>query len=64
MAKMLEDAFRALGILAEDTPEYVARTILESVSVSKPKAKARAVASSNEADAPHEDTVEITINSL
>ncbi len=35
MAKMLEDALRALGILQDDDPKHVARSIIEVTSIAR-----------------------------
>ena len=61
---MLEDALRSLEILEDDSPRYVARTIIEVVECSgKERSKV--------CDAPRpkgyeedKDWVEITINSI
>lgn len=62
MAKMFEDAFRTLGIIEEDTPEFVARTILEVYAID-PKERSKAAAlRGKKRDAKEEDWVEITIS--
>jgi len=38
MAKMLEDAFRSLGILEDDDPAHVARSIIEVVILREDRA--------------------------
>lgn len=35
MAKCIEDALRAIGVLKDDSPKYVRRTVLESASIGK-----------------------------
>ncbi len=65
MAKCIEDAFRAIGILEDDSPSYVARTIIEVHEQSKGKSKKRLKSSSKEdAEKEVEDRVEIIINSI
>lgn len=62
MAKMFEDAFRSLGILEEDSPKYVTRSILEVVAQpakKRPKNDANKSAPTNAKD---QDWVEVTIN--
>lgn len=62
MVKCIEDALRAIGIIAEDTPEYVGETIIQSIAAKRPEGKKGSDGSGAKADAPDEDTVEITIN--
>lgn len=64
MAKCIEDAFRAIGILEDDSPSYVARTIIESVAESKTKDRTKVRVQGKKNNAQHEDFVDITINSL
>ena len=64
MAKMLEDAFRAIGILKDDSPAYVARTVLESVAVPSEKRPKKGDAGYRATYQKKEDYVEITIKSL
>ena len=61
MAKMLEDAFRSIGILEEDDPAHVARSILEVDVLPRKKGSAQVHASRSQIDAQNEDYVEITI---
>jgi hypothetical protein len=62
MAKMFEDAFRSLGILKEDTPEYVAETILEVVVLPRQKISKAARGQGEKADAKDKDWVEVIIS--
>lgn len=62
MVKVLEDALRAIGILEDDDPSYVARTIIESVQLPKQKKPKGAAAQGSQGDQQKEDWVEITIN--
>lgn len=62
LAKCFEDSFRAVGILEDDDPQHVARTILEVVKIDKKKTQKK---SSDVGQAPNEkneDWLEITIN--
>lgn len=61
MAKMLEDAFRSLGILEDDDPAHVARTVLEVDVFPRKKGSSSNDASSAQGDAPNEDQLEVTI---
>lgn len=63
LAKMFEDAFRALGILEEDSPSFVARSVLESIVVPSRKGKKKGHDRRAKADEEDEDWLEITINS-
>lgn len=56
MAKMFEDAFRAIGVIEDDDPKYVARSIIEVVSTPKSKTK--------EKGRKDEDWLEIFIKSI
>lgn len=64
MAKMFEDALRSLGILEDDDPAHVTRSVLEVVAVARPKNKKNAAAQSQQAHAEDKDWLEIKINSL
>ncbi len=57
MAKMFEDAFRSLGIIEDDTPQYVAQSILEVVALPSAKASRKAEAEGDEDG----DMLEVTI---
>lgn len=61
MAKMFEDAFRALGIIKDDAPQFVAQSIITSIDFSAKKRKAKMDASGTQAHAKDEDYLEITI---
>lgn len=61
MAKMLEDAFRSFGILADDDPKHVARSILEVNAASTSKRSKTPLTQGAKADEKNEDYVEITI---
>lgn len=62
MAKMFEDAFRALGILEDDDPAHVAQSILEVTRINRSKAAKVHGASRAKGHAQDEDYLEITIN--
>lgn len=62
MAKCFEDAFRALGILKDDSPKYVAKTILEVGVVGPWEIKKKIAALGPKADAKDKDWLEITID--
>lgn len=64
MAKMFEDAFRTIGILEDDDPAHVARTILEVASSAPPRGTKKAHTFGLKANAQDEDWVEIEIKSL
>lgn len=59
MAKMLEDSFRTLGILEDDSPKFVNKSILEVIEVPRPKKGARANFQSQGTN--EEDYVEVDI---
>ena len=59
--KMLEDAFRSLGILEDDDPAHVARTVLEVDVFPRKKGSSSNDASGAQGDAPNEDQLEVTI---
>lgn len=61
MAKMFEDAFRSLGILKDDDPKCVARSILEVVVERAPKGAKSDAASRAKSNAQDKDWLEITI---
>ncbi len=62
MAKMLEDAFRAIGILEDDDPAHVAKSVLEVAVLPRPKGPPKLHAPGAKGNAPYEDYVDITIN--
>lgn len=64
MAKMFEDALRAFGILEEDDPKYVARSIIEVVVVPRPKGSKATNAQGKKADAEDQDWLELSITSI
>lgn len=64
MAKMFEDALRTLGILEDDDPSHVARTILDVIAIKRPKGKKALIASGRQANAQDDDWLEIEINSI
>lgn len=61
MAKMLEDAFRTLGILQEDDPSHVAKTVLEVVILPKKKRSKDAGDKRSKDDEENKDHVIIQI---
>lgn len=61
MAKMFEDAFRSIGILEDDAPKYVARTILEVVINSSKKGKKNTAPQGSQINEEAEDYLEVTI---
>ena len=61
MAKAFEDALRSLGILEDDDPAHVARTVLEVDVFPRKKGPSSNDASGAQGDAPNEDQLEITI---
>ena len=61
LAKCVEDSFRSLGILPDDTPEYVRETILEVVKVTHSKEPKKLQGSGKKVNA--EDYLEIIIKS-
>jgi hypothetical protein len=64
MAKCIEDAFRALGILEEDDVEHVAESILTVVALPREKTPKSSVGARAKGNAQDKDRVEITINSF
>lgn len=62
MAKCFEDAFRSIGILKDDSPEYVTRTIIECFKTNKRKGAKKVSFSGTKIDEEAEDYVEIIIN--
>lgn len=64
LVKMLEDAFRAIGILEDDDVTHVASTLIEVVALPSAKSKKGSAASSSQTDTQDLDWVEIEINSL
>ena len=61
MAKMFEDAFRALGILKEDSPAFVAKSVLEVVVADRPQKSKGAAGASAQAHEKNEDHLIISI---
>jgi hypothetical protein len=61
MAKMFEDAFRALGILKEDSPKYVALSVLEVIELGRPKKPQVPLASRAPSNAQDDDYLIIDI---
>ncbi len=61
IAKCFEDALRAVGILPDDTPEYVAETILEVPRASAEQRKKESEQLGRKTRQPNEDWLIITI---
>ncbi len=64
LAKTIEDSFRAVGILEDDDPKHVARTVLEVVAADKKKNSKAVSNSGRQTDEKNEDYVEITIKEI
>lgn len=64
MAKCFEDSFRSIGILKDDSPKYVTKTILEVVELNRKGGPKTSNSSGPKADAQNEDSLEIIINSI
>lgn len=64
LAKMFEDALRTIGILEDDSPQFVARTILEVTAVSPKKAAPPKGSVGEKAIKENEDQLEIVIESI
>lgn len=64
LVKCFEDALRAIGVLEEDDPAHVARTVIEVVEVPRKKKKKDATPQSGEMVQEGEDRVEIKINNI
>lgn len=64
MVKMFEDALCAIGILEDDSPKYVARTIIEVVVVPKKKNKEKSSGLGPQKSKKDEDWLEIIIKSI
>lgn len=64
MAKCFEDSLRSLGVLEDDDPKHVARTVLEVVMVPKEKNKKKSGDMGKKEIKKDEDWVEITIRSI
>lgn len=62
MAKCFEDAFRALAILPDDTPAYVAESIVEVIKSHPSKTFKGDKAAPKARDKAKEDTLEVYIN--
>lgn len=63
LVKMFEDALRAIGILEDDDPSHVVRTIIEVVALRKPKRPKTDVALGASKNESFEDSVVIHISS-
>lgn len=61
VAKMVEDAFRAVGILKDDSPKYVACSVLEVVEFPHKKKPKGPIAERKKANEEDEDWLEINI---
>lgn len=62
MVKMFEDALRSLEILKDDSPQYVARTIIESYATNSKKGKKGVkLAGAKNDEKKSEDSLEIII---
>lgn len=61
LSKMFEDALRTIGILEDDSPKFVARTILEVVALSTKKGATDGDDVSAKAIRENEDQLEIII---
>ena len=64
LVKCIEDALRAFEILKDDSPKYVARTIIESYQCAAEKKEKIGGGQGPKNDKKDEDYVEIIINSL
>lgn len=64
MVKMFEDALRAVGILENDSPQYVARTIIEVVKITKTKTKKKTADLRQKKNEENEDYLEIQIKEI
>ena len=60
LVKMFEDSFRALGILKDDNPKYVVRTIIEVATISKCSSKDKFNELGGSRNKKEEDYLEIT----
>lgn len=63
MAKIFEDAFRAFGILQDDSPKFVGKSILEVIEIPKSRGKKKDVVVRSKDNEENEDYLEITIKS-
>lgn len=64
MSKMFEDALCALEVIKDDSPQYVARTVIEVIAVPKSKVKKEINDMGKKKRSKIEDWLEITIKSL
>lgn len=64
MAKMFEDALRSFGVLEDDDPKCVARTVIEVVALPPEKRSKKADAQRPTGNAEDKDWLELTITSL
>lgn len=61
MAKMFEDAFRTLGILQDDSPKFVNKSVLEVIEIPRSKARKGINIQGKKVNEEDEDYVEIDI---
>lgn len=61
MAKMFEDAFRAFGILQDDSPKFVNKSILEVIEIRGKKGEKSMDEKRSRISKEDEDYVEIDI---
>ena len=64
LVKMFEDALRALEIIKDDSPQYVARTVIEVVVVPRTKNKKAPHDMGQKKVEKNEDWLEITIKTI
>ncbi len=64
LAKMFEDALRALTVIEDDDPKHVARSILEVIMVPKPEGKKKTADLGPQKSEKVEDQLEITIQTI
>lgn len=62
MAKMFEDALRSLGVLADDDPTHVARSVLDVARIDRSKNKAVHGSQGPKGNEKDEDYLELTIS--
>ena len=62
LVKCFEDALRTFGIIKDDDPKHVARTVIEVVKIDKKKAAPAITGMGPAQNAKNEDWLEITIN--
>ena len=61
MAKMFEDSFCALGILQDDSPKFVDKSILEVIEIPRKRSKKQNDGKRSNINKENEDYVKITI---